>query len=81
MAMQCAMDKDAYVKSIIQGMFIGAITLGIAGGAAVTLFVILGWLQIPFMVACIPVVFIAIFLLVTMALLQKDANARKRGES
>ena len=79
--MQCAMDKDAYVKSIIHGMIIGAITLGIAGGVGVSLFVILGWLQIPFMVAWIPVIFIAIFLVVTLALLQKDANARTKADS
>lgn len=79
--MQCAMENDAYVKTVIQGMLFALVAIVAAGAIATTLFVTLAWLQIPFMVAWIPVVFIAIFLLVTMTLLKKDANARKRGDS
>jgi CHASE2 domain-containing sensor protein len=79
--MQCAMENDAYVKSVIQGILVGGVLLALAGGIATTLFVVLAWTQFYALVVWVPVVFIAIFLFVTLALLQKDANARKSGDS
>lgn len=79
--MQCAMENDAYVKSIIQGMLVGGVILATAGGIATTLFVVLAWTQLYWLVVWVPVVFIAIFLLVTMVLLQKDADARPKSDS
>ncbi len=79
--MQCAMDKDTYVKTVIQGLLVGGVILATAGGIATVLFVALAWTQFYWLVVWVPVVFIAIFLLVTMVLLQNDANARPKADS
>jgi uncharacterized membrane protein len=45
------------------------------------LFVIIAVTQAGWLIAVVPVVFIAFFTLITMVLLKRDALARKRGES
>lgn len=79
-ANQCGV-QDPYIKSVIQGLIVSGLVLSIAGGAGLTLFVIIAVTQAGWLIAVVPVVFIAIFTLITMVLLKRDALARKRGES
>jgi hypothetical protein len=66
---------------VIQGLIVSGLVLSVAGGAGITLFVIIAVTQAGWLVAVVPVVFIAIFTLIAMALLQRDAAARKRGKA
>ncbi|MBJ7326615.1 MAG: hypothetical protein JHC52_04630 [Chthoniobacterales bacterium] len=59
-------------------MTIGALCLGFAGACASVIVFTVGYFQHPLIVSVTPVVFIALFLLVTMVLLQKDAVAVRR---
>ena len=69
------MDND-YVKSVIKGLTIGHICLGIAATAAFITVVAVGWTQLEVLVSWVPVILIAAFLAVTTLLLQKDMAAR-----
>jgi hypothetical protein len=69
----------SYPKSAIVGLIIAGFCLGVGGTAAAIFFGVLAWTQWNFLVSWLPVVFIAIFLAITMVLLQRDANARRRG--
>ncbi len=79
-AKQCPV-QDSYIKSVIQGLIVSGLVLSIAGGAGLALFVIIAVTQAGWLIAVVPVVFIAFFTLITMVLLKRDALARKRGES
>jgi hypothetical protein len=70
--------QSEYTKSIVKGLIIGALCLGFAGSCASVIVFTVGYIQNPWIVSATPVVFIAIFLVVTMALLQKDAVAVRR---
>jgi hypothetical protein len=68
-----------YPKSAIAGLIIAGFCLGVGGTTAAVFFGLLAWTQWNFLVSWLPVVFIAIFLAITMVLLQRDATARRRG--
>lgn len=68
-----------YPKSAIAGLIIAGLCLGAAGTVAAVFFSVLAWTQWNFIVSWLPVVFIAVFLAITMVLLQRDASARRRG--
>ena len=70
--------QSEYTKSIVKGLIIGALCLGFAGSCASVIVFTVGYIQNPWIVSATPVVFIAIFLVVTMALLQKDAVVVRR---
>lgn len=74
------MDTD-YVKSVIKGLTIGHICLGIAATAAFITVVVVGWTQLDILVSWVPVVLIAVFLAVTTLLLQKDMVAKEKHEN
>jgi purine-cytosine permease-like protein len=71
------MDSD-YVKSVIKGLTIGHICLGIAATAAFVTVIVVGWTQLDILVSWVPVVLAAVFLLVTTLLLQKDMVAQNK---
>lgn len=73
--------QNPYIKTVIHGLILAGISLGVAGTAAVTLFVVIAWTQSPWIVSVVPVVFIAVFLFITLAVLQRDAAAIKRAGS
>lgn len=73
--------QDTYIKSVVQGLIISGVVLSVAGGAGLVLFVIIAVTQAAWLVAVVPVVFIAVFTLIAMMLLQRDAAARKRGKA
>jgi len=73
-------DTD-YVKSVIKGLTIGHICLGIAATAAFITVVVVGWTQLDILVSWVPVVLIAVFLAVTTLLLQKDMVAKEKHEN
>jgi len=70
--------QSEYIKTIVRGLTIGGLCLGFAGACATVIVFTVGYIQNPLIVSATPVVFIAIFLLVTIALLQKDAVAVRR---
>lgn len=70
------MDKN-YVKSVVTGLVVAKICLGFAAVAALITVIVVGWTQIPFLVSWLPVVFIAVFLIVTTLLLGKDMMAQR----
>jgi hypothetical protein len=70
--------QSEYIKTIVRGLTIGGLCLGFAGACASVILFTVGYIQNPLIVSATPVVFIAIFLVVTMALLQKDAVAVRR---
>jgi len=70
-------DND-YVKSVIKGLTIGHLCLGIAATAAFITVVVVGWTQLDILVSWVPVVLIAVFLAVTTLLLQKDMTAQEK---
>ena len=71
------MDND-YVISVIKGLTIGHVCLGIAATAAFITVVVVGWTQLDILVSWVPVVLIAVFLAVTTLLLQKDMTAQEK---
>ena len=70
------MERD-YVKSVIKGLTIGHLCLGFAGFAGIVTVAIVGWTQLNFLVSWVPVILAALFLLVTILLLQKDMVAQE----
>jgi len=72
--------SNDYTRSVIRGMTVGHILLGLAGGAAVVLFALLAYTQWRALVVWFPVVMLAIFTVMTMVLLQKDAKSSGRGQ-
>ena len=72
------MDSKEYVKSVVTGLTIGHICLGIAAAAGFVTVVAVGWTQFEFLVSWVPVILAAVFLAVTTLLLRKDM-ARQSG--
>lgn len=69
-----------YPKNAIAGLIIAGLCLGGAGTVAAVFFGVLAWTQLNLLVTWLPVVFIAVFLTITMVLLQRDAVARRKGD-
>jgi hypothetical protein len=75
------MDEKEYVKSATRGLIIAHICLGLAGGAALTLFGLLAFTQAYPLVVWVPTVALGVVTLGALVLLQVDAAARrKRGD-
>ncbi|MBU3664705.1 MAG: hypothetical protein FGM15_02330 [Chthoniobacterales bacterium] len=68
--------QPAYPRNAIRGLIIAAILLGFAGGVAITLAGAIAVTQASILVSWLPVVLIAVFLGITMVLLQRDASRR-----
>jgi hypothetical protein len=71
--------SNDYIKSVIKGMTVAHICLGVAAVFGFVMVVAVGWTQLPFLVSWVPVILIALFLIVTTILLQKDAVAQRQG--
>jgi hypothetical protein len=75
------MEEQDYVKSATGGLIMAHICLGLAGGAAVTLFGLLAYTQAYPLVVWVPTIALGIVTIGALVLLQIDAAARKkRGE-
>ncbi len=70
--------KYPYIASVVRGMILGGLALGVAGTVALALFATIALTQAGWLVSVVPVVFIAFFTIITLALLQKDARRRKQ---
>lgn len=70
------MDSDAYIKSVNSGLFLGCVSLFLAGGAATVIFLILAVGQIGFLIWFPPTLGLALFTVGILLLLKKDAKAR-----
>lgn len=70
--------EKSYVKSVIAGLTVAHVCLAIAAVGALATVITVGWTQRPFLVAWVPVIFIAVFLIVTLMLLYKDMAAKQR---
>ncbi|MBE2179844.1 MAG: hypothetical protein IAE97_05180 [Chthoniobacterales bacterium] len=73
--------QSSYTKAVIAGLIVAGVSVGLAATIALTLFVTIAVTQNGFLVSVVPVIFIAVFLVITLALLQKDAVAMKKAES
>lgn len=73
--------QSPYIQSVKRGLIIGAISLTIAGTLGFTMFLVIGITQINFLVTWLPVVLIAVFVVVALTVLLRDAAARKKGKS
>ncbi len=73
--------QSSYTKAVIAGMVVAGISVGLAATIALALFVTIAVTQNGFLVSVVPVIFIAVFLIITLVLLQKDAVAMKKAES
>ena len=73
------MDEKAFVKSATRGLILAHICLGLAGGAALTLFGLLAFTQAYGLVVWVPTVALALVTVGTLWLLQRDAKNRERG--
>lgn len=71
------MDKD-YVKSVVKGLTIAHICLGLAAVSALVTVISVGWTQLTLLVAWVPTVLTAVFLVVTTMLLQRDMVAQRK---
>lgn len=69
--------QDPFVKSATRGLIIAHIALGLAGGAAVTLFALLAFTQAYALVVWVPIVALAVVTVGTLYLLRVDAAKRK----
>ena len=75
------MEEKEFVKSATRGLIIAHICLGLAGGAALTLFGLLAYTQAYPLVVWVPTIALAIVTVGALFLLQIDASSRKtRGE-
>jgi hypothetical protein len=75
------MDEKEHVRSATRGLIIAHICLGLAGGAAVTLFGLLAYTQAYPLVVWVPTIALGVVTLGALVLLRVDAAARKkRGE-
>ncbi len=61
----------------MRGLIIGAITLSIAGVIGTALCLTIGITQLPLLVTWVPPVLIAVFTVVVLTVLLRDAAARK----
>jgi hypothetical protein len=74
------MDETSYVKSVNRGLLIGAVTGGLASGAAVVIFLLLFLTQGRWLVVWVPFVALALFTVGILHLLKKDAAAQKKAK-
>jgi len=65
-------DSKEYVKSVITGLTVGHICLGLAAAAGFVTVIVVGWTQLELLVSWVPVILAAVFLAVTTLLLRKD---------
>lgn len=72
------MEEKGFVKSATRGLVIAHICLGLAGGAAVTLFGLLAYTQAYPLVVFVPTIALGIVTIGALVLLQIDAAARKK---
>lgn len=72
------MNEQEHVKSATRGLVIAHICLGLAGGAAATLFGLLAFTQAYGLVVVVPVVALAVVTVGTLWLLQRDAKNREQ---
>jgi hypothetical protein len=70
--------QDPYVKSVVRGLVIGHICLGLAGGAACILFGLLAYTQAYPLVVWVPTIALGVVTIGALALLRIDAAARKK---
>lgn len=75
--MKAGVDKD-YVKTVVTGLIVAKVCLGLAAVVALTAVIVIGWTQLPFLVSWLPAILIAVFLAVTMLLLRKDMAVLRR---
>lgn len=74
------MEKN-HEKSVVRGLITAGICLGFAAVIASGILFVAGWVQNPIFVLWAPVVLIAIFLLVVLALLRWDMAAQRRSHN
>lgn len=74
------MDSKEYVKSVVTGLTIGHVCLGIAAAAGLITVIAVGWTQLGFLVTWVPVILTAVFLAVTTLLLRKDMAKQDRAQ-
>ncbi len=70
--------QASYIKAVTHGLIMAGTLIATAVTGGLVLFVTIAITQSGLLVAWLPVVLIALFTFVTMAVLQKDAAARKR---
>lgn len=73
--------QSSSTKSVIIGMIVAGICLGISATIGLALVATIAITQWGLLVSWVPVVFIAVFTIITMVVLQKDAAAMKKAES
>lgn len=71
-------DSKEYVKSVVIGLTVGHICIGIAAVAGFITVVTVGWTQLEFLVSWVPVILTAVFLTVTTLLLRKDMREQAK---
>lgn len=69
---------DPFVKSATRGLIMAHIALGLAGGAALTLFGLLAFTQAYALVVLVPTIALALVTVGTLYLLRIDAVNRKK---
>lgn len=72
--------QDPFVKSATRGLIMAHIALGLAGGAALTLFGLLAFTQAYALVVLVPTIALALVTVGTLYLLRIDAVNRKKHE-
>jgi hypothetical protein len=65
--------QSPYTKAVIQGLVVSGLVLGFAGTAGVVLVLAIGLTQAGFLVTWLPLVFLAFFTIVVMAVLHREA--------
>lgn len=72
------MEEKEFVKSATRGLIIAHICLGLAGGAALTLFGLLAYTQAYPLVVWVPTIALGIVTVGALLLLKIDASSRKK---
>ena len=70
--------QDPFVKSATRGLIMAHIALGLAGGAALTLFGLLAFTQAYALVVLVPTIALALVTVGTLYLLKVDAANRNK---
>ena len=70
--------QDPFVKSATRGLIMAHMALGLAGGAALTLFGLLAFTQAYALVVLVPTIALALVTVGTLYLLRIDAVNRKK---
>jgi len=79
-AIKTGVEKN-HEKSVVRGLITAGVCLGFAAVMASGILFVAGWMQLPIFVLWAPVVLIAIFLLVVLALLRWDMAAQRRSHN